>query len=576
MNVAVKQRSQLMRLQNVLSQFVKSSRKTLLVKGKWGVGKTFAVRKFLFSGDCPVKTFSYVSLSGVATVSDERSLAISGLEREDGQTAWEKYSSKIADFAKAATKLIPLGAAGGVADVGIDALGGFFANRVIKGAVVVLDDIERKGESLSLGAIFGTISRLTEIREAKVIVIMNEEELVNADLTAAKTLSHQREKIFDQEFEFQPSVDEALSIIRLNETAEYVEPTARSLVIKEYVEPTARKLKINNLRVLQKMVWTVEELADHLMNVDAAIKSRVVSQVAVIAAIRFRAKVLLKPEHLVNSSHFAMLESFHRKSENPFRGELEALEYTSLPVDHLLLEFLNSGSFDQEKFDSILPNLAALHAEEDFQKQEDAISAFIWGKFALLEPLELDRIEQLLDGDSVGRISPNSFDFYQEILEVNERTVGRARRELRWAQKVPIDVPFSWASIEQSLKTEEAKRALRQRLDAAQDPDAPRTFRETLDRDGSHLSLPFLRSTEAGDAEALWQILRSISNPRLVGKVTILLREAQRPEMRSAEASPYLSRFSEALLSALQKLSDENAMNKIRVDSIRSKAKLDL
>ncbi len=133
-----------------------------------------------------------------------------------------------------------------------------------------------------------------------------------------------------------------------------------------------------------------------------------------------------------------------------------------------------------------------------------------------------------------------------------------------------------YGRAEERLKTEEAKRTLRQRLDAAQDPDAPQTFKETLDRDGSHLSLPFLRSTEACDAEALGQILRSISNPQLVAKITILLREAQTPEMHSAEASPYLSRFSEALSSALQKLSEDNAMNEIRVDSIRSRAKRDL
>jgi len=85
--------------------------------------------------------------------------------------------------------MIPAGA-GGIADMGIGALQGFLANRVIKGAVVVLDDIERKGESLSLNAIFGAISRLTEIRGAKVIVIMNEDELVHADNKAASLLSN--------------------------------------------------------------------------------------------------------------------------------------------------------------------------------------------------------------------------------------------------------------------------------------------------------------------------------------------------------------------------------------------------
>jgi hypothetical protein len=553
-------------LQNVLNQFVKNSRKTLLVKGDWGVGKTTAVRQYFLSKNCPVKTFSYVSLSGVATVSDERSLAISGLEREDGQPLWEKFPRKIAWLAKPASKQLPV--VGGVADASFDALLTVLNSRVLNDAIVVLDDIERKDENLPLGAIFGVVSRLTEIRKAKIIVIMNEEQLVRADDAAAAMLSHQREKIFDQEFEFRPSVDEALAIV-LNGKA-------------EYAEPTARKLKINNLRVLQKMVWAEVELAVHLVNVDAPIKSRVLSQVAAIAAMRLRGRKLLRPQDLVHGSDFKLLETFRRtddisanKPENPFRHDLEALGYSPLPVDPLLLEFLDSGDFDQEKFESLLPDLAALEREQNLRKQRAAISASIWGKFAPLEPQELDSIEQLLDGDDVGQISPGDVDFFQRILEVHERTLDRARRELRWAQRVSIDGPFSWASVEQSLKTAEAKHAFRARLAAAQDPHEPQTFEETLNQPRLSLSLPFLKSAEAGDAEALEQILRSISNPQLATELEIVLRKAQTPTTQPAELAPFLSRFSEALSRTLQKLSDENAMNKIRVDSIRRRAQGD-
>ncbi|HEV3209145.1 MAG TPA: P-loop NTPase fold protein [Chthoniobacterales bacterium] len=174
-----------------------------------------------------MKTFSYVSLSGVATVSDERSLAISGLELEDGRPLWERLPRKFAWLGKPASNLIPL--AGGVAGAGFDALLSLLASRVLKDAIVVLDDIERKDQNLRIGTIFGAVSRLTEIRGAKVVVIMNEAELVHADEAAAETLSHQREKIFDREFEFRPSVDEALAIIALKGTAEYIEPVAEKL-----------------------------------------------------------------------------------------------------------------------------------------------------------------------------------------------------------------------------------------------------------------------------------------------------------------------------------------------------------
>lgn len=140
-------------------------------------------------------------------------------------------------------------------------------------------------------------------------------------------------KIFDREFEFQPSVEEALDLIELKDTA-------------EYVKPVARKLEINNLRVLQKVAWAVEELSEHLVNQDAAIQSRMLSQVARIASIRFRAREPLRSQDLQSVFHFELLKSIElkgnnstKKPENPFRRDLEALDYNELPVDPILLGF---------------------------------------------------------------------------------------------------------------------------------------------------------------------------------------------------------------------------------------------
>jgi hypothetical protein len=100
-------------LNTVIEQFVQDSRhKTLLVKGDWGVGKTHAVRGLLLGENGPAPTVSYVSLSGVSGIADERLLVVSGLERESGQSTLEKYSAKLASLAKTATPMIPAGAGG--------------------------------------------------------------------------------------------------------------------------------------------------------------------------------------------------------------------------------------------------------------------------------------------------------------------------------------------------------------------------------------------------------------------------------------------------------------------------------
>jgi hypothetical protein len=296
-------------------------------------------------------------------IADERLLVVSGLERESGQSTLEKYSVKLAEVAKTATKMIPSNA-GGIADVAIGALQGFLANRIVKDAVVVLDDIERRDALLGLGAIFGAISRLTEVRGAKTIVIMNEDELRRADPDAAELLSRQREKIFDREFEYRPSPNEQLKLLELKDAA-------------QYVAPVATRLKLTNLRVLQKTAWAVEEFATHLREVDATIKNRVLEQVAIIAAMRFRARQPLFAQHLVSSLHFGIIDALLRRQrpgdgqpelepENPFRPDLEAVDYDPLPIDSVVLDFLNTGDLDTKGFEASLPDLKALEVGREF------------------------------------------------------------------------------------------------------------------------------------------------------------------------------------------------------------------
>jgi hypothetical protein len=544
----------------VIGRFVQDSRhKTLLVKGKWGVGKTHAVRGLLLGEDGPASTVSYVSLSGISKIGDERLLVVSGLEREGGQQALEKYSLKFTEVAKTATKMIPLSASG-VADAGLDALQGFLASRVVKGAIVVLDDIERREQGLSLSTVFGAISRLTEVREAKVIVIMNEDELAT-DPESAKLLSHQREKIFDREFEYRPSPDEQLRLLDLKKTA-------------EYVKPVATKLKIINLRVLQKTAWVVEELAARLADVDAAIRSRLLAQLAQIAAIRFLARNPLSPKDLESGLHFQLLDAVKNRRdasleepENPFRWDLESLDYSALSVDPILLAFLESGIFDESGFKAVLPDLAALHAEEKFQRQREAISASIWGKFEPLTPDELGLIRSLLDGDEIAKVGAGDLQFYLDILQMHGLALDKASYELKWAQRVPIAHGGLSEFRFDRLKTEEAKNMIRARVNAAQDPQAPQTLKEALDC--HRLSATFLQSAEATDRAAIEKILKETTRKDLLTDLTILFREATIPGQLLPEIFELAPPFAAAISDVLDNLSAESEINKIRVNAIR-------
>jgi hypothetical protein len=412
--------------------------------------------------------------------------------------------------------MIPAGA-GGIAGVGLDALQGFLANRIVKDAVVVLDDVERRDTLLSLGAIFGAISRLTEVRGAKTIVIMNEDELQRVSPNDAELLSHQREKIFDREFEYRPSPDEQLKVLELKEAT-------------QYVAPVATKLKLTNLRVLQKTAWAVEEFATHLREVDTAIKNRVLEQVAIIAAMRFRARRPLSAELLVSSLQFGITDALLQRQrsgsgqprlepENPFRADLEALDYNPLPIDSVVLDFLNTGDLDTKGFEASLPDLKALEVGREFRERIEAIAASIWGKFGLFTADEISRLQSLLDGDEIARVGSADLGFYLDILEMHGLQPNRSAYEIRWAQSVPVARGMSDLYLDR-LQTDEARNTVRARVNAAQDPQAPQTFTEALEQ--HRLSVQFLQSPEATDRAVIDRVLRETSRRDLMTDLTIL------------------------------------------------------
>jgi hypothetical protein len=217
----------------------------------------------------------------------------------------------------------------------------------------------------------------------------------------------------------------------------------------------------------------------------------------------------------------------------------------------------------------VLPDLSAVHAEQEYNRKRETITSLIWGNFRSLDAKELDLIEQILDINCVGRLSINDVKFFSQILDINARSVDCTEIELRWAQNIPVDHPsLSEFGIE-TLQSDEAKNTLRTRIADARDPGAPLTFEEVIDR--GLLSLRFLQSPAATDPAALANTLRAIAHPNLKAKVLNLLQGALTPESQLAELSSFLPSFAEALLAALDSISADHEMNRMRVESIRSK-----
>ena len=163
------------RLESALRSFaVEMEPCAQLLRGEWGVGKTYACLQALKAKTGQTQQpFSYVSLYGVSSL-DEIYARIA--------VGWNNpVTEAIPDWIKDA-----VGAKGvvkGIADIfglgtAAEAIGTAGIGMLARNALIVIDDLERRDEKLSVRAALGVVSYLVESRNCRVIFISNDGALM--------------------------------------------------------------------------------------------------------------------------------------------------------------------------------------------------------------------------------------------------------------------------------------------------------------------------------------------------------------------------------------------------------------
>lgn len=265
---------------------------TMSIKGRWGAGKTFywsrvveeeisAPRQKAFEGTerrfsrrrdvkDPVplarKRYAYVSLfglNGVEEVKDALVTAVAaGSVRGNGDIAsmTREGLTELVGISKTVLEAVPsVGPA-------VAALGRSLSYRIVKDALVCIDDLERRGKGLSVQDVFGLITQLREEHGCDVVVILNEGALSKKD--RAEYERH-GEKAVDLHVVFAPTAEESVDVGLPNE-----------LVHREAVTAACLRLGITNIRLLQRVAQKVNQLAPYLngrsnLATDSALKSLV-------------------------------------------------------------------------------------------------------------------------------------------------------------------------------------------------------------------------------------------------------------------------------------------------------------
>ena len=221
----------------LLKEFLEhQEQKVLLIKGKWGVGKTYFWNEVLNQqrDDLSEAAYSYVSLFGINSLSELKKLTFG---KATLTSKPEKHETAISGL-KLTARVV-----GNVDFPFVGKLNDYTSvveDMLTKNFLVCFDDIERKDTALTFASILGYASTLKEESNCRVIIILNEEELPDED---RKDLHRYRDKVIDREIDFHPIVDDNYAVI-FN--------TSQNDLLDCF-----RSLEVNNLRIMTRCRWAI-------------------------------------------------------------------------------------------------------------------------------------------------------------------------------------------------------------------------------------------------------------------------------------------------------------------------------
>ena len=356
--------------------FFKSEAKVTVLKGGWGVGKTYFwdeyINKRINNNDLPQIAYSYISLFGKTNLSDVRKSVFHCAKPISSDSEIEKsFDKEYAKSSKLLDKVPWVREAIHKAHEKTPWLSWFsdkaqhipFINKfsgsistleygLVNNYVVCFDDMERKGGSLSVREVMSLIDELALRKECKVILIFNEGSLEsNKDKDEFESY---REKVVDIELLHNPSTIDNLHLV-------FPPDHDQIAILTEVVN----ELDIKNIRVIKKIKWLIDDTKIHFKD-----KNEVLIQEFLIHAILLswsyyvRDKSLpyesLKEQLNENSwmSFFGDEDQDKSPGEIRYRSIATNLKLSLSDFDKHICYYLENGYIDEKGLSGAIKSLS--------------------------------------------------------------------------------------------------------------------------------------------------------------------------------------------------------------------------
>ncbi len=344
-----------MSLKNTQEQLIRllgeADSSVIALSGKWGTGKTHLWNEVKrASSDDKVNKALYVSLFGQSSIDQvKRKLIESSIPLVDSHG---EFLDPLKQLFKAGVKAASehYKALAALNDLNVLLM----VPVVLRDAVIVVDDIERKHEKLGIDEVLGFIDEYSKQHGCRFVLILNNDQLANHELWTMF-----REKVIDQEIKLATSPDEAFAIAIGLTSSRYADAIKRASI----------SCGLTNIRIIGKVIKVANCILAN-RDLDEAIIARVVPSITLFSAIHYRG---LEDgpdfQFVLNGGNPDWAALIDRGNEEPTeedarkdRWRLLLQELGILGCDEfeaVLVSFLESGLFDLSKIDAILDRYIA-------------------------------------------------------------------------------------------------------------------------------------------------------------------------------------------------------------------------
>jgi hypothetical protein len=339
--------------------------KVIALSGKWGTGKSYLWQEVKSaSKDEAVKGALYVSLFGLSDMTQIKLKVVQNAlpSAEKHSAAWDKVLLGMQGAKKVLTSLHKGFSA-------LDELALLAVPTLLKDKVIVLDDIERKHDKLSIDEVLGFIDEFTQQHGARFVLILNSDRLDNR-----KVWDTLREKVVDQEIRLNTSTSEAFDIaIGLNPSL-----YANQIRVASY------GCGLTNIRIIRKVIKALNRILGNRVNLSDALLSRVVPSTVLLSAVHYRGiedgpdfEFVLEQGSPSDWSLFLdkdKIEDDESKRKSKWKLLLNELGIRGCDdYELLVIEFLQSGLFDASAVTEIIDRYVT---ENDAMNARNEINKF--------------------------------------------------------------------------------------------------------------------------------------------------------------------------------------------------------